>query len=170
MARGSLGCASVISSRGTSLTPGPRSMPSTGANHGGKLKRTVTAAQVLGSALQVTVGETSASAWEEVSCSVRLGRGGGAGTVVGVLWNGWCAVGRRNGEGTGLKGSARGGVIENERGGEGGGGGGVSFYRAVRQLKGPQVAEEPQGQKFRYYSEIYALHQHISCKIKTKII
>ena len=31
-------------------------------------------------------------------------------------------AGRQNGEGTGLKGSARGGVIENERGGGGGGG------------------------------------------------
>ena len=49
-------------------------------------------------------------------------------------------------------------------------GGGLPFYRAFGQLKGPQAAEEPQGRKFRYYSEIYALHQHISCKIKTKII
>ena len=52
-----------------------------------------------------------------------------------MLRSGWCTVGRRNGEGTSLKGSARGGVIENEIGGGGGGGG--AFYRAVRQLKGP---------------------------------
>ena len=41
--------------------------------------------------------------------------------AVGVLWSGWCAAGRRNGEGTSMKGSARGGVIENEIGGGGGG-------------------------------------------------
>ena len=51
MASGSLGCASTISGRGIGLTPGPRLMPSTGANHGEKLKLTMTAAQVLGSAL-----------------------------------------------------------------------------------------------------------------------
>ena len=85
MASDNPGCASAISGRGTGLTPGPGSMPSTGANHGGKLKRMVTAAQVLGSALQVTAGETLALAWEEVSCSVRMGRGGGAGIAVGVV-------------------------------------------------------------------------------------
>ena len=42
---------------------------------------------------------------------------------------------------------------------------GGPFYRAIRQLKGPQAAKEPLGQKFRCYREIYALHQHISCKI-----
>ena len=34
---GSPGCASAIFGRGTGLTPGPGSMPSTGANHAGKL-------------------------------------------------------------------------------------------------------------------------------------
>ena len=38
-------------------------------------------------------------------------------------------------------------VIQNE--------GGWPFYRAFGQLKGPQAAEEPQGRRFRYYSEIY---------------
>ena len=33
-----------------------------------------------------------------------------------MLWSGWCAIGRRNGDETGLKGSTRGGVIKNERG------------------------------------------------------
>ena len=59
-----------------------------------------------------------------------------------------------------LQGTTLIGVIENEGG---------PFYGAFGQLKGPQAAEEPQGQKFRYYSEIYALHQHISCKIKKLI-
>ena len=43
----------------------------------------MTAAQVRDSGLQVTAGETSASAWEEESFNVRLGKGGGAGTAVG---------------------------------------------------------------------------------------
>ena len=33
---GSPGCARAISSRGTSLNPGPESMPSVRANHGGR--------------------------------------------------------------------------------------------------------------------------------------
>ena len=37
MASGSPGCASAISGRGTGLTPGPRSMPPTDANHGCRL-------------------------------------------------------------------------------------------------------------------------------------
>ena len=37
MDSGSPGCARAISGRGTGLTPGPGSMPSTGANHGGSL-------------------------------------------------------------------------------------------------------------------------------------
>ena len=77
VASGSPGCAIAISGRGTGLTLGPGSMPSTGANHGGKLKYIMTAAQVLRLALQVTTGETPASAWEEVSYIVRLGRGRG---------------------------------------------------------------------------------------------
>ena len=191
MASGSLGCASAISGRGTGLTPGLGLMPSTGANHGGKLKRTVTAAQVLDSALQVTAGETPASAREKVSCSVRLGRGGGKvqgslglkcrvrgrGLLVkaGAAQAGWLSgVRLKKSAGLGGRGEVqargsrgrrlrqmRGGVIEN-------GGGGLPFYRAFGQLKGPQAAEEPQGRKFRYYNKIYALHQHLSCKNKNK--
>ena len=45
---------------------------------------------------------------------------------------------------------------------------GGPFYSDHGQLKGPRAAEEPQGRKFHYYSEIYALYQHLSCKIKKK--
>ena len=37
VACGSLGSARAISGRGTDLTPGPESLPSAGANHGGRL-------------------------------------------------------------------------------------------------------------------------------------
>ena len=38
----------------------------------------------------------------------------------------------------------------------------------LRQLKGPLAAEESQGQNFRYYSEIYALHLIYPAKKKKK--
>ena len=37
MACGSPGCARAISGKGTGLSPGPESLPSVGANHGGRL-------------------------------------------------------------------------------------------------------------------------------------
>ena len=56
------------------------------------------------------------------------------------------------------------------QGGGGGGGGGVSFYKSYGQLKGPLVAEESQGQKFRYIPKFSPYTSIYPRKIKTKII
>ena len=69
-------------------------------------------------------------------------------------------------------GLARGGMIsvnENEVGGGGGGGGGRLLWCIWATERSPMLAEELQVVKFFYSSEIYALHQLLSCKIKTKI-
>ena len=54
-----------------------------GQNGEAQQGRAMTAAQVHGSGLQVKAGETPASTWEEEDCSVRIGRGEGAGMAVG---------------------------------------------------------------------------------------
>ena len=48
MVCGSPRSARAISGRGTVLNPGPESMPSAGANHGGKLRRAAGVSQVRG--------------------------------------------------------------------------------------------------------------------------
>ena len=53
-------------------------------------------------------------------------------------------------------------------GGGGGGGGGFPFYKSSGQLKGPLVAEEPQGKKFHYIAKISPSTNIYPTKIKTK--
>ena len=54
MAYGSLGSARAISGKGTGLTPRPGSMPSVGANHGGKLGCATAVSQMSSRGLQVS--------------------------------------------------------------------------------------------------------------------
>ena len=116
MVCGSPGSARAISSRGTGLNPGPKSMPSAGANHGGKLKRAAAACGRSGSSARQ--GTTPVCAGGR--CRMAVGCAGGAAQAKCRA----CAVG--------------GGVKENE----GGGGGGGSFLMVLQEDEGPQEDEE----------------------------
>ena len=74
---GSPGSACAIAGKGTGLNPGPESMPTASANHGGKLRRAAGAAQVRDRELQVSAGELRCRRAAKEKCSVRLGRSAG---------------------------------------------------------------------------------------------
>ena len=86
MVCGSPGSAHAISGRGTSLNPGPESMPSAGANHGGKLRRAAGAAQVRGrSGSGARQGQLRCRM--AVGAYENLGGGGGGGGVMFLVGN-----------------------------------------------------------------------------------
>ena len=88
MVYGSLGSTRAISGWGTGLNPGLESMPSAGANHGGRLGRrrngrAAGAASACGrGAVECAAGEAQACGRGAVGCAARVARrelGGGGG-------------------------------------------------------------------------------------------
>ena len=102
MACGSPECARAISGRGTSLTPGPESLPSTGANHGGRLS-TGTRLKWGGTA---GVSCRCAAAGEVEGCAT--------GDCSGMLWEEGCRMAVRRATQAKYRACARGGLKGNE--------------------------------------------------------
>ena len=128
MACGSLGSARVISGRGTSLTLGPESMPSAGANHGRKLRCTAGDCRCRQEAEEAP---TSACSRGEVKLGGRVvgeRHGRGELSTCGIRVVGCAAVAAGGAAQTKCRACVgEGGVKENEGGGGGGGGGVAPF-------------------------------------------